>query len=241
MFSGIVSLENSDLKRECLHVLETFKSVHLRVEDSFERIDKQCLGNILFFITDRLDNQIPAISSFKGQQIPKFPIIFYNRSLMLSKDSVWAPKDNLYFVVGDARKKHLKHLIQTLLKNHWRRIPYDKLGIDYNHLSARMKNVMEYIETNDLQKCDIFHLASYLKITPGYFSQLFKAETGQTFRSFMQSVLNYYENLLFLEWKLDVKSVSRLLGYSELSSYSRSFKNRKGQSPRAFAKLSLQP
>ncbi len=240
MFCGIIAFENSELQNECLQVLGRFKAIRIKTENDFETVDEYCWDNLLFLITDDLDKEKLLIESFKGKKTPKFSIIFYNRSLLLAKDTVWDQQENLYFVAGEERRKHLHYLIQILLNNHWRRIPYDKMGIDYQKLSPRMKKVMEYIETNELQKCDIFHIATYLKITPGYFSQLFKNETGQTFRGFMQKVLNYYENLLFLDWKMDVKSVSRLLGYSELSSYSRSFKNRKGQSPRAFAKLNVQ-
>ncbi len=241
MFCGIIAFENSDLQRECIEVLNDYEVIRVKSERDLHSIDAVCLDNLLFFITDDLDKEKRIITSFKGKKVPKFSIIFYNRSLLLTKDAVWNQQENLYFVAGEERTVHLRHLIQVLLNNHWRRIPYEKLGIDYQKLSGRMKKVMEFIETNELQKCDIFHIAAYLKITPGYFSQLFKSETGQTFRGFMQKVLNYYENLLFLDWKMDVKSVSRLLGYSELSSYSRSFKNRKGQSPRAFAKLKVQP
>ena len=241
MFYGIISFENSDLINECLQVLKAFKSIRIKTGDDPDVFNEKYLDNLLFLITDRLGKEQVLIRTFKGEKVPRLPIIFYSHSLMLSQDTVWDLQEDLYFVVGEERMRHLAQVVEILLKNHWRRIPYEKMGIDYNKLSPRMKKVMEFIETNELQKCDIFHIARYLKITPGYFSQLFKTETGQTFRGFMQKVLNYYENLLFLDWKMDVKSVSRLLGYSELSSYSRSFKNRKGKSPRAFAKLNVQP
>ncbi len=241
MFNGIIAIENRDLKSECLHVLQANESIRIHSFPVRQWQEEIGFANILFLITDRLDFNKVFWSELKGRKVPRIPFIYYSRSLLLANDSIWNPRENLYFVVGEERKQHLARLIKTLLKNHWRRIPYEKLGLDYNRLSPRMKKVMEYIETTDLQNCDIFHIANYLKITPGYFSQLFKHETGVTFRRFMQEVLNYYENLLFLDWKLDVKSVSRLLGYSELSSYSRSFKNRKGQSPRAYAKLRIHP
>lgn len=240
MFYGIVSLKNSDLIDECLGVLKSFTSINVKTVDDPDAFNEKYLDNLLFFITDRLGKGQVLIQAFKGEKVPRFPVIFYNHSLMLAQDTAWNHQEDLYFVVGEERKQHLAEVIEILLTHHWRRIPYEKMGIDYQILSQRMKEVMEFIETTELQNCDIFHIARYLKITPGYFSQLFKSETGQTFRGFMQKVLNYYENLLFLDWKMDVKSVSRLLGYSELSSYSRSFKNRKGQSPRAFAKLNVQ-
>lgn len=241
MYSGIVAIENTELRKECSEILDKFDSIRVSYINSLDTLSEKLTLNSLFLIVSRLDNDSNAkIVDLIDKEFPKFPVIFYNHSLMLSKQSIQIPQNNLYFVVGVERKQHLENLIRSLLQNHWRKIPYKKMGIDYDNLSSRMKQVLDYIETNDLQKCDIIHLANYLNITPGYFSQLFKNETGQSFRQFMQKVINYYENLLFLEWGLGVKNVSRLLGYSELSSYSRSFKNRKGQSPRAYTKLRIQ-
>ncbi len=237
MHSGIVAIENRELQKECAKILSTFPSIDVKFIDSLNTLNDDLTFSALFLIINHLNEANPKKIESIQKKFPKFPIILYNHSLLLSKNSHPILQNNLYFVVGVERHRHLENLIRMLLKNHWRKIPYKKLGIDFENLSDRMKQVMEYIESNDLQSCDIEHLARYLKITPGYFSQIFKSETGQSFRRFMQKLINYYEDLLFLDWGLDVKNVSRLLGYSELASFSRSFKNRKGQSPRAFTKL----
>ncbi|NOX88780.1 MAG: helix-turn-helix transcriptional regulator [Calditrichaeota bacterium] len=237
MYNGIVAIDDPGLKKECSEILSKFETISVDFIDHTDEIDAEDAFNSLFFLTNKLSDNNSAVLKLLERQFPNFPVIFYNHSLMLSETSINLPRKNLYLVVGVERKEHLKKLIRRLVNGHWRRIPYEELGIDFDKLSPRMKRVMQYIETNDLQKCDIFHLSDYLNITPGYFSQLFKIEIGQSFRGFMQKVINYYENLLFLEWGLEVKNVSKLLGYSEISSYSRSFKKRKGQSPRAYAKL----
>ncbi len=237
MYKVLVAINDSLLKKECTEILENFHSIKLIEFEANGQLQSDGLLDSLFLITNFLNDQNLEIFKQLRKRMPKFPIIFYNHSLMLS-DIFWdLPKKDLFLIVGDERKWHLQQLVQRLLNAHWRRIPYEKLGIKYETLSARMKEVLQYIETNDLQKCDIFHLAEHLNITPSYFSQLFKNETGQSFRTFMQKVLNYYENLLFFDWGLGIKNVSKILGYSELSSYSRSFKRRKGQSPRAFVKF----
>lgn len=239
MYRVFADIDESALLEECRSVISEFGEIRLingiHLTDEINNVPLDAL----FLITNHLSPKAIKKLEVIRKNFPRFPLVFYNNSLMLDEQVRELPQKNLFLIVGDERKWHLKQLVRRILNNHWRRLPYEKLGIDFDHLSQRMKNVMQYIETADFQKCDIFHIAEFLNITPSYFSQIFKHETGQSFRDFMQRVLNYYENLLFLEWGLEIKNVSKMLGYSELSSYSRSFKKRKGQSPRAFVKLQM--
>ncbi len=239
MYKVLVDIDDSVLLTECQKIFSDFADIQLELERPlFDNINASPL-EALFLITNRLNSETFVSLNRIRKQYPRFPVVFFNHSLMMDEFFLELPQKDFYLIVGDERAWHLKQLTRRLINSHWRRLPYDKLGIKYDNLSERMKKVIHYIETSNLEKCDIFHIADYLNITPSYFSQIFKQETGQSFRSFMQRVLNYYENLLFLDWGLEIKNVSRMLGYSELSSYSRSFKNRKGQSPRAFVKLQM--
>ncbi len=237
MYKILVDIDEISLMNECDVVFSDFTDLQVKSVMAVLQIENEITSDSLFLITNRLNSEILQKLQMIRKQFPRFPLVFYNHSLMMDDTVRELPQRDLYLIVGDERTWHLKQLTRRMLSTHWRRLPYKELGIDFDKLSDRMKKVLHYIETTDFQKCDIFHIADYLKITPSYFSQIFKLETGQSFRRFMQRVLNYYENLLFLDWGMEIKNVSRMLGYSELSSYSRSFKNRKGQSPRAFVKL----
>lgn len=239
MYRVLADIDELNLLEECRSVLSEFGDIQIESNSNFLADANSISLDALFLITNRLNSQTIEKLAVVRKYFPRFPLIFYNHSLMLDDQVKELPQKNLYLIVGDERKWHLKQLSRRILNNHWRRLPYRELGIEFDNLSERMKKVIHYIETADFQKCDIFHIADYLNITPSYFSQIFKQEIGQSFRDFMQRVLNYYENLLFLDWGLEIKNVSRMLGYSELSSYSRSFKKRKGQSPRAFVKLQM--
>ena len=124
-------------------------------------------------------------------------------------------------------------------KNFWKKIPIRDFGIDYNQLSPRMKRVVTYIETNDLKYCNAVRIAGFLDISPGYFSQEFKREFKVSFRSFMQKLIDHYEYIIMNKLDLTAKSASQILGYSELSSFSRSFKKRKGCPPSKWSKTDI--
>ena len=68
------------------------------------------------------------------------------------------------------------------------------------------------------------------------FASRFKFD-DDSFRKFMQRVINYYEDIIFKKVNLSAKNISKILGYSELSSFSRSFKKRKGISPTKYRKI----
>jgi len=136
-----------------------------------------------------------------------------------------------YLLAGENRIEELNNIFKNLSQSYWKKIPFDKIGIMYNKLSPRLKRVMDYIETHDIKSSSTARLANFLDISQGYFSQEFKKETGQTFREFMQKLISHYEQVIFDRLDLTAKQASEILGYSELSSFSRSFKNRKGYPP----------
>jgi len=134
-------------------------------------------------------------------------------------------------IVGDKRVEHLSEILIQLKHNFWKKIPLREFGIIFNRLSPRMKRVMNYIETHDLKYCNAVKIAQFLEISPGYFSQEFKREFTVSFRKFMQKLIDHYEFIILNKLDVSAKSASQILGYSELSSFSRSFKKRKGYPP----------
>ena len=136
-----------------------------------------------------------------------------------------------HIIIGERRIKGLSEIFLQLSRDYWKKIPYDKFSLVYDKLSPRLKKVMNYIETHDLKDCGTSQISKYLAISSGYFSQEFKRDTNLTFRGFMQKLLAHYEFIILDSLDLSAKSASKILGYSELSSFSRSFKKRKGYPP----------
>jgi len=134
-------------------------------------------------------------------------------------------------IVGENRIEYLSEILIQLTSSFWKKIPIQDFGIDYSRLSPRMKRVIYYIETHELKYCNALRIAEFLEISPGYFSQEFKKEFKQSFRKFMQKLIDHYEYIILNKLDLSAKSASQILGYSELSSFSRSFKKRKGYPP----------
>lgn len=166
-----------------------------------------------------------------NREFPQVYFIYYYPSLNLNNFEYSNFANYSYIVIGEKRVILLSEIILSLTKSYWKKIPYEKFKITYEKLSPRLKRVMNYIETHDLKRCGTGEISDYLNISQGYFSQEFKRETNNTFRGFMQQLLDHYESIIFDRLGLSAKAAAQILGYSELSSFSRSFKKRKGYPP----------
>lgn len=232
MLQGIVYCTVPELKPELEIVVSKFASIHVQfINNSIDIKNVLHTNTVLFLLlsTEDLNDIISIIQQYK--QYPQSYLVFYHHTLNTRNTT----QSNLgYFsniIIGDGRQKNLQRLLQNICETYWKKIPYSEMGLTYQKLSSRIKKVMNYIETHELRECNSSKIAHSLHISKGYFSQEFKRETAINFREFMQNLIAYYEQILFDQMDISAKTASQLLGYSELSSFSRSFKKRKGYPP----------
>ena len=238
MYAGLVITSDDKIRRECEKIIRETGEISCEyLVSPKDLVDSYNFFNHLFILISDLDHQILQKISSAQLHIPGLSIVFYNHSLNFIDFPDIFHASKVKMIIGENRKADFGNLLEQLKLNFWRKLPYQKLGIAFDSLSPRMKKAMHYIEFAPISDCNISNIAEYLSISSGYFSQEFKRETCKSFRSFMQKVIDYYENLIFSNANLPAKNISQILGYSELSSFSRSFKKRKGISPTKFKKL----
>ena len=232
MLQGIVYCSEQKLQQEISEILYSIPRVSANFLNDMNKVQEFLSEHTVLFIlisVNNSENISPLIKLYN--RYPQVYFIYYYPALNINN---FQQSDFIYFshiVVGMNREKNLNSILINLTNNYWKKIPYENLGVMFDDLSPRLKKVMNYIETNDLKKCSIAKISDYLNISQGYFSQEFKRETTLTFRDFMQNLLAHYEQIIFERLDLSAKTASQILGYSELSSFSRSFKKRKGYPP----------
>lgn len=236
MYKGLIITDDEQIRKECEDIIRDSGFIFLEtLKDSSDLPIKKIISYLFVLVTDFDPGLFERISTVQKQSLG-LNFIFYNHSLNFSAFSHFTYSSKVKLIVGENRKTDLKQLMSNVKENYWRKLPYKDLGIRLGDLSPRMKRVMRFIESAPITDCNINSLSTYLNISAGYFSQEFKRETSKSFRSFMQDVLDYYEDLIFTHTTLAAKEISQILGYSELSSFSRSFKKRKGISPTKYKK-----
>ncbi|MCK4796446.1 MAG: AraC family transcriptional regulator [Spirochaetes bacterium] len=232
MIEGIIYCKEDNLKNEFIEYFSDNKLIKVTLISDEKDFENLKLINSAWFIIFAV-NQINELNLLKRLRKNHPHMYFYYYYPLLTIDNSQY-SDFSYFnqlIVGENRTANLTLIFNQMLQSHWKKIPIENLGISYDKLSPRLKSIINYIETHEIKNCSTAKLSEYLDISQGYFSQEFKKETGQTFREFMQKLLAYYESIIFEQLDLTAKQASALLGYSELSSFSRSFKKRKGYPP----------
>jgi len=237
MFNSIVITQNDLIRNECKQIINEIGDIHSEFYENFKQVTPKDFNlNYLFVLLSEMGPDSKEALDAVRKKLIYVPFIFYNHSLSLENIANDAENEPIRLIVGEERKKALKEVLQELKAKHWRRIPLDKFHINPAKVSERILKAIKFIEQSEVDECTSMNIARHLNISSGYFSQEFKKETGMPFRSFMQKVLNYYEESILSRGDLSAKSISRILGYSELSSFSRSFKKRQGISPTQFRK-----
>ena len=217
--------ELSDIYKRISHISIHFCSKISEVEYLLEKD-----GVIFVIIAVKNIDEIQYLSRISNKS-PQTYYIYYYHTLTINNFQHSYFSSFSHIIVGRSCKTYLIKTLRNLTSGHWKKIPYEKFDFTHQSLSQRLKDVMNYIENNELKNCNIAEISKYLKISSGYFSQVFKHETNLNFRNFMQKIIYHYEDLIFKKLKMPPKDAAQILGYSELSSFSRSYKNRKGYPP----------
>ncbi len=79
-------------------------------------------------------------------------------------------------------------------------------------------------------------MAETVHLSPGYFSNLFRAETGMSFSDYLIMVRIENAKALLRRFELSVEAISKKCGFNSLAHFSRTFKDRCGLSPLKYRK-----
>lgn len=234
MYKSILISDDQSVRDECAQIILELKGIELiklNHPDELKLIENDY--NFLFILIN--DFKHISLKQIKDN-FPATAIILYNHSLFLGQMKGIENLSDIHVIIGENRLKNLNRTLAQIKNLYWRRLPMEKFGIDRPALSPRMQEAIRYVEENKLDACTLNKIAAHIGISAGYFSQEFKRETGYSFRAFIQRALVYYEEEVFVKLNLSAMKMAKLLGYSELSSFSRSFKKRRGVSPTHFRK-----
>jgi len=87
---------------------------------------------------------------------------------------------------------------------------------------------------NENINCD--KMAKMVNLSPGYFSNLFRSEVGMSFSDYLIQVRVENAKTLLRRFDLSVEAISKKCGFNSLAHFSRTFKDRCGQSPLKYRK-----
>lgn len=100
----------------------------------------------------------------------------------------------------------------------------------------RAEYACRYVLAHFQQNINRDRMAEMVNLSPGYFSNLFRAEVGMSFSDYLIQVRIENAKRLLRRFDLSVEAISRQCGFNSLAHFSRTFKDRVGVSPLKYRK-----
>jgi AraC-like DNA-binding protein len=205
-------------------------------------------GRALVFHSDLI------IGTSLGKHISDYAFFSYevNEALHLSKKERAAVNDCLNKIENEIEvniDKHSKMLIVSnieLFLNYCIRF-YDRQFITRNHINndilIRFENKLnDYFSSGKAQLLGlptVSYFAEQLNLSPNYFGDLIKRETGNTALDYIQlKLIDQAKQKIFLREK-SISQISDELGFKYQQHFTRLFKQKAGMTPIEYRKISL--
>lgn len=108
----------------------------------------------------------------------------------------------------------------------------------FNMANIKHKDVIyksiEYIRRNYMTKITLDEVASYVYLSPTYFSKIFNEEMGMNFNTYLNNVRIEISKKLLADPSVNMVDVSNIVGFEDQSYFSKVFKKITGQSPKKY-------
>lgn len=96
--------------------------------------------------------------------------------------------------------------------------------------------ILSYIEANFTNECSLSDIASYCHCSCSYISHLMKKNTGVGVRKYINKLRIEQARILLITTSVSINEISQLLGYSDVSHFTKTFIEFSNQSPIKFRK-----
>lgn len=133
-------------------------------------------------------------------------------------------------------KRRIELLIEELLIMLNREIKNSNMQFVTNNINKRILSIISYINDNYMDNITLSFLAEKFYISTYYLAHLFKNVTGFTIIEYLNKKRISVAQQLLSTGKYSISSVSEMVGYNNLTSFSRTFKAICGISPMQYKK-----
>ena len=96
---------------------------------------------------------------------------------------------------------------------------------------------VEFVRGNYWKRIDLETIARLVRMSPNYFCEVFKAETGLTFMEYLTRIRMAKAKELLRGTELTISEISERVGYESIHYFSRLFKEREGMSPKEYREV----
>lgn len=105
------------------------------------------------------------------------------------------------------------------------------------HNQNIVNKAIRYIEEHYMGECDLKEVADHVHLSPNYFSNMFKKETGESFVNYVVKIRMNKAKMLISNTELKVFEIAQKVGYDDPNYFTTVFKHLTDQSPSQYRKL----
>jgi len=137
-------------------------------------------------------------------------------------------------------EKNPKKVLQALQEDY--RILAESVIVNKQKMGNDLiSNILEYIHQQySSSEISLSTIADKFNITPQYLSAIFKEKTGQNISDYIQNLRMNRAKELLLSTDYPVSQIAKMIGYTEVSGFTKAFKKFEGVSPNKFRELNKQ-
>jgi len=137
-------------------------------------------------------------------------------------------------------EKNPKKVLQALQEDY--RILAESVIVNKQKMGNDLiSNILEYIHQQySSSEISLSTIADKFNITPQYLSAIFKEKTGQNISDYIQNLRMNRAKELLLTTDYPVSQIAKMIGYTEVSGFTKAFKKFEGVSPNKFRELNKQ-
>ncbi|ADQ05955.1 transcriptional regulator, AraC family [Caldicellulosiruptor hydrothermalis 108] len=134
-------------------------------------------------------------------------------------------------------EKNPKKVLQALQEDY--RILAESVIVNKQKMGNDLiSNILEYIHQQySSSEISLSTIADKFNITPQYLSAIFKEKTGQNISDYIQNLRMNRAKELLLTTDYSVSQIAKMIGYTEVSGFTKAFKKFEGVSPNKFREL----
>ena len=100
--------------------------------------------------------------------------------------------------------------------------------------SRRVQKVKDYIDQHYAEQIRLDDLADLVGMSPVSFSRFFRQRTGRTLSEYIIDIRLGYAARMLAETSINISEISYECGFNNLSNFNRTFKAKRGFTPRDF-------
>ena len=146
--------------------------------------------------------------------------------------------DNLSNFTGFEQFLSVLSILQTLSVHDYKTLSSNSFAhAEYDTESRRVSKVKEYIAANYAKDITLTELAGIAGMSPSSFSRFFKMRTGKTLSNYVIDIRLGHAARELVDTTKNISEICYSCGFNNLSNFNRTFKAKRGSTPKEFRQL----